>query len=218
MNTRRFNPILVAVLALVVLIPVGSVAYWLISPLFEDDEVNEELPADIVFLQPNAVPDGMTEAHALATMEAAATAPAVVASEPMPEDTTVVETDDPAADANQLSAVPIFQGQFRGDADSFHQGSGDVTLYRLSDGRHFLRFENFSVTNGPDLHVYLVPRVNSEAVSVDGYVDLGMLKGNIGDQNYYIDAGVTIGPDVSIVIWCEPFAVLFSTASLNPIG
>lgn len=226
MNNRRINPILLAIVAVVVLIPVGGIAYWLISPLFEDDEVNEALPEDIVFLQPNALPDGMTETQAVATMEAAAVAPDVTAGEPMPVDVTVVTTTDQLATepvteqpvaTEEVTAAPIFQGQFR-NGDSFHQGSGVATLYRLSDGRHFLRFENFSVTNGPDLHVYLVPRANRDTVSVAGYVDLGMLKGNLGDQNYFIEADIAIGPEVSIVIWCEPFAVLFSTATLDPVA
>ncbi|MCI0712781.1 MAG: DM13 domain-containing protein, partial [Chloroflexi bacterium] len=65
--------------------------------------------------------------------------------------------------------------------------------------------------------VYLVPRTNAEGSSVDisGYIDLGQLKGNTGNQNYFIEADVTIPENASVVIWCEPFAVLFSVASLN---
>ena len=57
---------------------------------------------------------------------------------------------------------------------------------------------------------------NLDVESLDlGYVDLGMLKGNVGDQNYTIPAGVDVPEEVSVVIWCEPFRVLFSTASVG---
>ena len=50
-----------------------------------------------------------------------------------------------------------------------------------------LRFEDFSATNGPDLHVLLAenpaPTSSSE---LGNYLDLGSLKGNIGSQNYEI--------------------------------
>ena len=49
-----------------------------------------------------------------------------------------------------------------------------------------------------------------------GYVDLGSLKGNIGNQNYEIPADVDISDFGSVVIYCEPFHVLFASASLTP--
>jgi hypothetical protein len=46
------------------------------------------------------------------------------------------------------------------------------------------------------------------------WVSLGQLKGNIGDQTYNVPAGVDLSAYGSVVIWCEQFGVLFSTASL----
>jgi hypothetical protein len=114
-----------------------------------------------------------------------------------------------------VDVTPVVSGQFR-DADDLHRGSGSATIYELEDGSRVLRFENFDVTNGPDLHVYLVPAGNAgDEVSIDGYVDLGELKGNIGDQNYEIPPEVDIPEFKSVVIWCEPFAVVFSVAPLG---
>ena len=111
-------------------------------------------------------------------------------------------------------------GEFM-DADSIHKGSGTATIYRGPDGSLLLRLENFSVTNGPDLHVYLSPHRNPNRggqVRTAGYVDLGELKGNRGNQNYPIPAGVDIGIQQSVVIYCVPFSVVFSVAMLEDAG
>ena len=97
-------------------------------------------------------------------------------------------------------------------------GSGSATLYRLPDDRHVVRFENFRTTNGPDLVVYLAKHPSpSQASDVadGGYVSLGKLKGNVGNQNYVIPDDVDITEFGSVVIWCELFGVLFSPASLS---
>lgn len=103
-------------------------------------------------------------------------------------------------------------GTFR-DADSFHQGSGRATIYALPDGKRVLRFEDFTVTNGPALSVYLVRGVDGDVDS--GYLDLGKLKGNKGSQNYDIPEGTDLDLYRSVVIWCVPFGVTFATASLQ---
>jgi hypothetical protein len=46
------------------------------------------------------------------------------------------------------------------------------------------------------------------------YLDLGSLKGNLGNQNYDIPAGTDINQFKSVVIYCLPFHVVFSTADL----
>ena len=123
-------------------------------------------------------------------------------------------TARPAA-ANQAQAVAM--GSFK-DADAFHRGSGTATIYRTPDGNHLLRLENLEVTNGPALHVVLSPHPapeRSEQVKQEGYVDLGDLKGNRGNQNYPIPAGVDVSIHKSVVIYCYPFAVVFSVATLE---
>ena len=120
----------------------------------------------------------------------------------------------PAA-ANQVEAVAM--GSFK-DADAFHRGSGTATIYRTPDGSEILRLENLDVTNGPALHVVLSTHPDperSEQVKQEGYVDLGDLKGNRGNQNYPIPAGVDTSIHKSVVIYCYPFAVVFSVATLE---
>ena len=119
------------------------------------------------------------------------------------------------AGPTQVEAVAM--GSFK-DADAFHRGSGTATIYRTPDGSEVLRLENLDVTNGPALHVVLSTHPDperSQQVKQEGYVDLGDLKGNRGNQNYPIPAGVDTSIHKSVVIYCYPFAVVFSVATLE---
>jgi len=110
-------------------------------------------------------------------------------------------------------------GQFEG-VDRLHQGSGTASLVRLDTGALELRFEDFSVTNGPALKVWLseheYPRTNADATSV-GWISLGDLKGNVGNQAYEIPADLDLSIYKSVAIWCQPFGVLFASAPLGDI-
>jgi len=48
------------------------------------------------------------------------------------------------------------------------------------------------------------------------FVDLGVMKGNKGDQNYQVPANVDLSQYQSLTIWCRRFAVNFATAPLAP--
>ncbi len=52
-------------------------------------------------------------------------------------------------------------------------------------------------------------------VTQAGYLDLGSLKGNIGDQNYDIPVGTDLGKYHAVTIWCMWFSVNFGTAPLT---
>ena len=115
---------------------------------------------------------------------------------------------------DEVSAVK--HGQFR-DADSFHRGSGDASIFATSGGNYLLRLEDLNVTNGPALHVLLSSHpdpISSDEVKREGYVDLGALKGNRGNQNYPIPADVDLAGISSVIIYCKPFSVVFSVAPL----
>ncbi len=149
--------------------------------------------------------DSMEEAAAMAEEGVAMMEEAIEQSEMMAQ---------PAA-ANEVQAVAM--GSFK-DADAFHRGSGTATIYRTPDGSEVLRLEDLNVTNGPALHVVLSTHPDperSEQVKQEGYVDLGDLKGNRGNQNYPIPAGVDTSIHKSVVIYCYPFAVVFSVATLE---
>lgn len=185
-------------------IPVIAIAWWLLSPLFTGKTVDEEL----TFSANAVVPDNMTSQEVEQIMSGMSKVDSMV-DEGMPDG---MDTE-PAAEV----PVRVKSGSLR-DADDFHQGSGQATIYHSVDGSHLLRLENLNVTNGPDLHVILTPHPDpmsrSEVDSV-GYVDLGQLKGNMGNQNYQIPANVDLDRQQSLVIYCKPFHVVFSVASLQ---
>ena len=93
----------------------------------------------------------------------------------------------------------------------------EQTLYDAVDGRRVLRLTNFKTSNGPDVHVYLVaaPDAKDDAtVKKAGFVDLGSMKGNTGDQNYDVPATVDLATYQAVTIWCARFNVNFGTAPL----
>ena len=82
----------------------------------------------------------------------------------------------------------------------------------MEPGRFVLRLEDFSVTNGPDLHVVLSADDSGYA---QGSLDLGRLKATDGSFNYELPDGIDPGAWASVVIWCDPFAVQFAHAPLT---
>ncbi len=109
-----------------------------------------------------------------------------------------------------FEARVVQRGQFRG-ADSFHTGSGDALIIETAPETYTLRFENFSVRNGPDLFVYLSTTVDG---GYDGALKIGKLKGTDGAFNYNIPAGTDLSQFKSVIVWCDPFGVLFAVAPL----
>jgi hypothetical protein len=139
--------------------------------------------------------------------------------EPDPTSTAAAPTDDADAplepdptstpDPTPFQAQVVEQGEFEG-ADSFHFGEGTALLIETGPSAYTLRFEDFSVRNGPDLFVYLSPAPDGYA---DGALELGTLKGTDGAFNYEIPPGTDVSQFKSAVVWCKAFSVLFATAT-----
>lgn len=222
----RNRPVWLAATFVLAVVLTGA-AWYLVSPLFIDRTVQEafpfELPDDAAMVDMSeteqealraefeaAVPDkeelaGMSPSERQAVQDAV-----MAAAEGMP--------DEKSAEAMPAGSAPavVATGAFMG-ADSFHQGSGQATLYRLEDGSTVLRLEDFMVTNGPDLHVLLATgAAPADRASLGEYIDLGQLKGNLGDQNYPLPADADPSAYRSVVVYCQPFHVVFATAPLAP--
>ncbi len=122
----------------------------------------------------------------------------------------------PGVSGQATQPVILATGQWVG-ADAAHQAQGKASLIRLPDGRRFLRFEEFRVTNGPDLYVYLsghrAPR-NRAQLHEGAALEIGVLKGNIGNQNYELPAGLDLSKFKSTAIYCKRFSVMFGSAEL----
>lgn len=113
-------------------------------------------------------------------------------------------------------ATALLRGEF---APRAHQGRGRAEVLQLEDGRRILRFTKFETLNGPDLQVYLLGSADASRrgdLDASGFLSLGALKGNAGDQNYEIPVGADLSKYRAVSVWCRRFGVNFTTASLAP--
>jgi hypothetical protein len=112
-------------------------------------------------------------------------------------------------DTTETQVVAMVSGSFVGVNDGIHNAEGTAKVLSLDDAK-ILRLEDFKATNGPDLHVYLA----TDEKATD-YVDLGLLKANIGNQNYQIPEGTDLSKYDTALVWCKQFSVLFGHANLS---
>jgi hypothetical protein len=108
--------------------------------------------------------------------------------------------------------VLLGRGQF---ASVSHSGRGTASAIDRAKGGRVLTLTNFQVENGPDLRVLLVAGTATGAGDIGDHKDLGALKGNIGNQQYEIPAGLDLGRYRRVVIWCRAFSVNFARAGLR---
>ena len=130
-------------------------------------------------------------------------------------DTTVNESLAAAAPTAVAAPVTLAQGMFHSNA---HETTGAATILSLPGGRRVLRLTNFATSNGPDVRVYLVAAADvtdDETVKTAGFVELGLMKGNKGDQNYDIPSTVDLAQYRTVTIWCKRFSVNFGSAPLS---
>lgn len=188
--------------------------YYLAGPLFYDRVINESLPVALSDLQKDLTYDkfvNMVDEQRKALVEkmspgtidlvmAEAKKFTTTASEDMQEMMAKVAPN--SQDTPKFSKLGMFQG-LKG-----HEAKGKAEVISVGD-ISFLRFEDFEVTNGPDLHVYMTKNGD-----VDSGIDLGNLKGSKGNQNYALGE---INADVynTVVIYCQPFHVYFASAKLS---
>jgi hypothetical protein len=131
---------------------------------------------------------------------------------------TTVDEAAPSASGSAAASTVVSEGRF---ISQEHPTTGTAKLLRLSDGSTVLRLEDLVTSEGPKVQVVLsdAPVIaGSEGYDVfdDGrYVDLGPLKGNKGDANYVVPAGVDVDGLTSVSIWCDRFDVSFGAAELT---
>ena len=126
---------------------------------------------------------------------------------------TVNEQFPTAAAATE--AKTLVSGTFHSAA---HETKGMAAIYQLPDGKKTLRLTDFATSNGPDVQVYLVAApdaTDNDTVKRAGFLPLGALKGNLGDQNYDVPADVDLNKYRAVTIWCRRFGVNFGTAPLK---
>jgi len=117
---------------------------------------------------------------------------------------------------NESSAQILELGTFHSGT---HPTEGTATIYRIEDGSRVLRFTNFKTSNGPDVHIYMVASEDARddaSVQNSAFVDLGIIQGNIGDQNYTLDSSLDLAKYRTVSVWCKRFSKNFGAAPLTP--
>lgn len=102
-----------------------------------------------------------------------------------------------------------------------HHVSGTVKLLRMGSD-HFLRFENYDQTQGPDVFLYLTPSPTPDSGSeigagrkilVDGGADGGEITKE-GNWNQKLPADLDLPSFQGVGMWCDNFRVPFGYATL----
>ncbi|WP_309114526.1 DM13 domain-containing protein [Saccharothrix sp.] len=166
------------------------------------------LAVGLYLFQPwRLVTDRTADEALLVPVSTSETAPATTGS----ATTGSAATTKPAAPAGP---VAVASGPFR---SLEHATTGSASLVRRPDGTHAVQFEALDTSDGPDLYVYLSekPSDSPESAFGTGFVDLGKLKANQGNQVYEVPAGTDLTTVRSVVIWCKRFSAGFAVAPLE---
>ena len=102
-----------------------------------------------------------------------------------------------------------------GFASLEHTTSGDVEWIDVADGGAVLTLTEFETDPGPDLRLYLSSPDAGTGSAGEEYVDLGALKGNVGDQQYEIPLDADLDRLSKVLVWCRAFSVGFGEAQLE---
>jgi Electron transfer DM13 len=212
MTSSKKSIIIGIIIVAAVAIPLGI---YTASPLFINTEINEPVPT---------VSDGNNDAAATQEfkdfMEMSEEERIEKGQQMSNEERdmimkTAAQTNGTTVNDNMATIgediSTTYSGTFVGVNDGIHNAEGMAKVIRLDDASMILRLENFKATNGPDLYVYL-----ATDRSASDFVDLGRLKGNIGNQNYEIPEGTDFSRYDTVLIWCKAFSVLFGSAELEP--
>jgi hypothetical protein len=206
---KNKTKIIIGIIIAAIVIPIGI---YTISPLFINTEINEPLPtllsseSSIGFEKFMAMTENeKLDAAKNMTVKEKDMIMKMAAEE---QDTTINETM--TININHSTQNTGLIGDFMGVNDGIHNAEGKVKILRLSDESQIVRLEDFRSTNGPDVHLYLA--IDKQA---SDFIDLGRLKANIGNQNYQIPLDTDFNKYKYVLIWCQPFSVLFGSAQLS---
>lgn len=211
---NRKKTIIIIVIAIVAIaIPLAT---YTVTPLFVNTEINEPLPTvsngnndaaairEFNRFMEMSEQERKEKGHQMGNEER----DMIMIGAAQTNDTTVNEEMTTIGQETSILHV----GQFVGVDDGIHNAEGQVKVLKLNDSTNFLRLEDFRSTNGPDLYVYLSTDKNAS-----DFVNLGRLKGNVGDQNYEIPDGTNLLRYDTVLIWCQAFSVLFGSAELEQV-
>jgi hypothetical protein len=133
----------------------------------------------------------------------------------------LIGTDTPAPEAEQTYQPPdgsilVSTGEFIA-VDTIRGASGKITIYTQPDQKRILRIEEFSSTRAEDIHVIFTRNpdpLDERGVGVD-YIDLGTLKGSVGNQTYAVPDGVNFSVYPILALYSVKHDLIISTATLR---
>lgn len=210
------NPILWGAAAIVLAaLAYLAFGFFQVQAAFIDEEVNDDFPvAETVEETMQEEPMQETTQEEMAE-EPAGEMTEEMAAEDGEEADAMEPTEEAAAEPEPAGPVRVSSGQFH---DVQYEGTGDAVVYQVEDGSYVLRLENLDVENGPDLYVYAVAAddaFDADTVVNAGFVNLGQLKGNQGNQTYELPPDFDPEVHRSVSIWCRQFTANFVTAPLT---
>jgi Electron transfer DM13 len=141
--------------------------------------------------------------------------PTAVASASPAEASAAAKT--PSASVSAAGPVQLAEGSL---ISHEHATTGTVRIIQQPGGKRVLTLENLNTSNGPDVHVWLSAADVVEGTAgwftagSAGHFDLGMIKGNQGNQVYAIPDDVDVARYKSVDLWCVQFSVSFGAAQL----
>lgn len=120
------------------------------------------------------------------------------------ENTPISPVDNPV---DTSMAISRYNGTFSNGP--YGAVSGSAKIY-LKDNQHILALENFTSSNGPDLHVY----ISKEVLPVN-YIDLGRLQSVAGNHQYSLTGTINFSEYKYALIHCQRYNHLFGSAELK---
>lgn len=194
------------IIGLIVIVGI-AIGFYTLSPLFINKEVEEQIPDNLAI-------DAYYKFQSLDDVERSNIASEMTDREKNilmigAKETNKEINEEMSKFMDNLSFTRNLEGTFIGVGDGIHNVDGIAKILTLVDGSKILRLENLKSTNGPDLHVYL-----STDKMASNFMDLGRLKGNIGNQNYQVPVDIDLSKYNNVLIWCKAFSVLFGNAQL----
>ncbi len=192
-----------------IIVAAAVAAYFLASPLFITTEVNEPIPTTEMAMQEYQKFISISEEDRMHMTTQMSEKEKNMVMMGAAQVTRTIDENVAGMSEQEMEKATIDvrrTGSFVGVGG--HQAEGVAKILSVN-GNEYLRFEEFMVINGPDLHVYL-----TSGGDVQNGEHLGKLKGSKGDQNYSL-AGIDTSKYDTVVIFCQPFQVVFATASLR---
>jgi len=192
-----------------IIVAAAVAAYFLASPLFITTEVNEPIPTTEMAMQEYQKFISISEEDRMHMTTQMSEKEKNMVMMGAAQVTRPIDENVAGMSEQEMEKATIDvrrTGSFVGVGG--HPAEGVAKILSVN-GNEYLRFEEFMVINGPDLRVYL-----TSGGDVQNGEHLGKLKGSKGDQNYSL-AGIDTSKYDTVVIFCQPFQVVFATASLR---